>query len=227
MTLNREQARAFASLVETLQKEKSREATLEAATALAAQMVPGCDYAGVTITHHKRFETAAPTDQLVLELDRKQYEIAEGPSIEAARTDEFVLIADTSDEPRWPRWSPFAAQAGIGSVLSVHLGTIARSVGALNLYSRNRRAFDADARFTAHIFAVHAAGCIVAADKEEGLTIALRSRHQIGLAQGMLMARYQLSEEQAFRFLVRTSQSNNVKVHDLARDVIRELSAAT
>lgn len=54
---------------------------------------------------------------------------------------------------------------------------------------------------------------------------ALETRHLIGLAQGMLMRRYQLSEKQGFDYLSRRSQESNIKVRDLARTVIEELAA--
>ncbi len=85
MVLDTDQARAFASVALALQQEDGRDATVEAVTALAVDTIPGCDFARVTITKRKSFQTMAPTDPLVLSLD--------------------------------------------------HLGTVARSVGGLNLYS--------------------------------------------------------------------------------------------
>jgi AmiR/NasT family two-component response regulator len=54
---------------------------------------------------------------------------------------------------------------------------------------------------------------------------ALESRHLIGVAQGMLMHRYRISEKQAFEYLSRRSQAANVKVRDLAHCVVAELAA--
>ncbi len=55
------------------------------------------------------------------------------------------------------------------------------------------------------------------------LRTALESRERIGIAKGMLMARYGLNEDQAFAFLSRTSQDRNVKLRDVAGQVIEEL----
>ncbi len=57
----------------------------------------------------------------------------------------------------------------------------------------------------------------------EHLRVALASRETIGIAKGMLMLRYGLNEEQAFSYLSRTSQHNNVKLRDVAAQVIAEL----
>jgi AmiR/NasT family two-component response regulator len=54
------------------------------------------------------------------------------------------------------------------------------------------------------------------------LRVALESSRTIGVALGLLMARYQLSEDQAFNYLARCSQDGNVKVRDLAAQTVHE-----
>lgn len=58
------------------------------------------------------------------------------------------------------------------------------------------------------------------------LRTALETRHQIGLAQGLLMARYGLTTDQAFEYLRRRSQDENVKLHRLADDVVDDWHAS-
>jgi AmiR/NasT family two-component response regulator len=53
----------------------------------------------------------------------------------------------------------------------------------------------------------------------EGLRTAMRSRHLIGIAQGMLMERHGLSQDAAFEVLRRYSQIHNVKLRDVAAEV--------
>ena len=67
---------------------------------------------------------------------------------------------------------------------------------------------------------------LAAAQREvEGLRAALETRHTIGLAQGILMARHTLSVAQAFDYLRRRSQSDNVKLRQIAVDLVAELDA--
>ena len=67
---------------------------------------------------------------------------------------------------------------------------------------------------------------LAAARREvEGLRAALETRHTIGLAQGILMARHTLSVAQAFDYLRRRSQSDNVKLRQIAVDLVAELDA--
>jgi AmiR/NasT family two-component response regulator len=53
-----------------------------------------------------------------------------------------------------------------------------------------------------------------------GLQTAVQSRHLIGVAQGILMNRYELTLEQSFEVLRRFSSQANIKLRDLATTVI-------
>jgi AmiR/NasT family two-component response regulator len=57
------------------------------------------------------------------------------------------------------------------------------------------------------------------------LKIALKSRTQIGVAVGVVMARYRMDERQAFGYLTRRSMEANVKVRDVAVAVLTELES--
>jgi AmiR/NasT family two-component response regulator len=52
------------------------------------------------------------------------------------------------------------------------------------------------------------------------LVVALERRTVIGQATGMLMERYGLTSDAAFATLLRVSQDNNRKVHDLAEELV-------
>jgi AmiR/NasT family two-component response regulator len=53
------------------------------------------------------------------------------------------------------------------------------------------------------------------------LTVAVASRERIGQACGILMSRFVLTADEAFAALSRASQNRNVKVRDLAAEVVR------
>ena len=65
-----------------------------------------------------------------------------------------------------------------------------------------------------------------ALEEIEQLNSALESRHDIGVAQGMLMLRYGISVDAAFDFLVRRSQDSNTKLRDIAGGIVKELMAS-
>ena len=64
-------------------------------------------------------------------------------------------------------------------------------------------------------FAAHAANALGAARLVTGLQNAVHSRHLIGVAQGILMNRYELTLEQSFDVLRRFSSQANIKLRDL------------
>jgi GAF domain-containing protein len=222
--LHPEDSAGFARLSRDLLAEPDAEQTVQRVVELAQRYVPGCDYAGFTAARPDRLETAAATDPIIKALDQAQHELGEGPCLDTARTDETYLIRSTVTDERWPRWSAEAAAKGVLSVLSVPLTGPTNLGAALNLYSTTVDAFDDDAMLTAQIYAAHAGNAIAANNQVQQLTTAMHSRHLIGLAQGMLMLRYGLTEPQAFQFLARNSQDTNTKLRDVAAKVVAELS---
>jgi transcriptional regulator with GAF, ATPase, and Fis domain len=215
-------AAAFAKISQDLLDEPVVEHTLQQVVERAVEAIEGCDFAGVTMRHGKKVETPAASDPLVNQLDQWQYELGEGPCLDAVFVENMYVIEDMNSEDRWPNWAPKAASLGVQSVLSLRLNTPSAVVGGLNLYSKAVYAYDDDQVITATIYAAHASSAIAATSKVEQLNTGMQTRHMIGMAQGLLMHRYGLNEEQAFKFLARISQDANVKLRDVAAKVIAE-----
>jgi AmiR/NasT family two-component response regulator len=79
------------------------------------------------------------------------------------------------------------------------------------------------------LFATHAAIAMGHVRTVGGLVKALTTRKIIGAAIGITMERYQIDEDQAFKFLVRVSQTGNIKLRDVAAQLVsraRDDSAA-
>jgi len=101
-------------------------------------------------------------------------------------------------------------------------------VGVLNVYATAGTRLDEPAfRARAELFA-RAAGSILREDRRvqqlreeaEHLRQALVSRPEIDQAKGILMARFGYDADDAFRHLVAVSQKRNVKLREIARDVV-------
>ena len=56
---------------------------------------------------------------------------------------------------------------------------------------------------------------------QQDIAAALERRLVIGEAKGILMERLDLSRDDAFAFLTRRSQELNVKLHELAEQLVR------
>ena len=52
------------------------------------------------------------------------------------------------------------------------------------------------------------------------MQMAMKSRAVIEQAKGMVMERYKISEDRAFAVLARASQTSNIKLRDVAQDLI-------
>jgi hypothetical protein len=73
----------------------------------------------------------------------------------------------------------------------------------------------------AEAIAHHASLALKAVLERDNLTRAMAARHRVGLAQGILMVRRQLTADQAFALLKRESQNTHVKLRTIAQTVIQ------
>lgn len=53
------------------------------------------------------------------------------------------------------------------------------------------------------------------------LRTAIGTRHVIGMAQGILIERFGLTQDSSFELLRRLSSTHETKVHDVARELVR------
>ncbi|HEX8509903.1 MAG TPA: GAF and ANTAR domain-containing protein, partial [Propionibacteriaceae bacterium] len=186
-----------------------------------AQMSIGSDGAGVLLTGDGgQAGTAAATSEQVRRADDLQLSCSEGPSVDTSRLVDIWVIDDIERDDRFPVWGPQTAELGFGAALSVRLFTPGRTLGSLNLYWTARRAHTALDRELAQLFGRHASLALVAAQQGESMRAAVRSRHLIGQAQGILMERYRVDADRAFEVLRRYSQNKNVKLRTVAHHVI-------
>jgi GAF domain-containing protein len=215
-----EEAEFLSQIALELNAELSMESTAEL-IAEYARLTTAADDSGLLFMRtHSSIETVAATSPRVAKLHQKQQDLDEGPCLSALREDASYLVLDTKTEERWPRWCKSAAELGIRSALSIRLRSITRTYGALNLYAETVETFGQADLAIAQNFARHASIAIASAYTQEGLQIAIDARTFVGQAQGILMARYKISADRAFEYLRRRSQQENVKLSDIAHEVI-------
>ena len=216
-------AERMATMARDLLAQDSVEATLDRISACAVDIVEGCDAAGILVLHGSRAESLAPTEGLVVRSDRLQERLREGPCFDAARRldgERVFRIKDfTEPEERWPDFVSEARGLGIGSMMGFLLYTEQEDLGALNLYSRHPAAFTKASETAGWLLASHAAVAFSSARTADQLQQALRTRHTIGEAMGILMERLKVSEDDAFALIRRVSQERNVKLRDIARQI--------
>lgn len=193
---------------------------LERALALAVDIVPGCEQAGISLLQNAVIETPASVGEIAETCDKLQEQLGDGPCVTALLEADVIRIDDMLSDERWPEFAVGAADAGVRSMLACRLATQRDKLGALNMYSTRPAAFGADSEAMAIGYAAHVSLALSALDREANLRQALKSREIIGQAMGILMERHRLTASQAFDVMVHASQRTNVKLRSIAEELV-------
>lgn len=169
------------------------------------------------------------TDAVSARIEELQYELGEGPCIDAFRLDRPVLEADLAD-PATPRWMAFsgpAVAAGARAVFGFPLRVGAVRLGALNLYSTRPGSMTDEQHADALVVADVAAQALLVlqADAPTGqLAIELeRDAHfhyVVHQAAGMVAAQLDVSVGHALVRLRAHAFGNARNLTEVAQDVV-------
>ncbi len=208
-----------------------------AETALAA--VPHADIISITVLSWPDVRTAACTDEQALELDHEQYASGRGPCLEAALQRTPLRSIIDEELHRWPEFVRAAQRAGVRASLSVPLliaGVDGEQelAGSLNIYSHTATAFDSFDAALMRLYSVAAGQAIgnssrwqKARETVTQLETALLSRSDIDMAKGALIALHGCEPDEAFAILVDESQRRNVKVRDVALELLDRMKTTS
>src|SRR5215203_4784113 len=163
--------------------------------------------------------------------DQIQYDLGEGPCLDAAMHERWVYVSDVREDPRWPASSiRLAEEVGVGSMVSCRLTLDAaphQTLGGMNLYSTVEDGFTGEDQMRAILLASLGAVVVDASQQQAHLRAAIESRQVIGEAVGIIRAQSrQISSDEAFAMLVKASQRMNLKLRDLARRITEGDQAA-
>lgn len=212
---------AISQVVESASRPSSRDETLSLVTRATKGCIPGVDAVSISIKDREEaFQSLAPTDQLSCDCDSAQYELNEGPCVDAASGEQMVFSGHIQGDRRYPRYGRRAAELGVKAQLAVEMYADDRLFGGLNLYSRTADVFDEEARSIAELFARQGAAAMGYAATVSDFNQALASRKVIGQALGIISERYSVDETGAFDFLARLSQTNNLKLRVVAAEIV-------
>lgn len=203
------------------------EDVLAAVADVVRRAVDGADSVSVTLVEAGRAYTRGQTDDRADQLDAKQYELGDGPCLDAAVATQVVHVPDMRTETRWPDYSPYCVERGVLSSLSVPLPVQREKVGALNVYSTRAEAFDEEALAHCEVLAAHAAVALANATSyhdavrlAEQMQEAMRTRAVIEQAKGIVMAQRGCDAETAFSALRHASQRDNRKLREVAEELV-------
>jgi hypothetical protein len=220
-------AMVFADIAEQLYEADSFDDVLLRIAEAAVSTIAGCRMASVTLLERSVYQTAASTDPAATAVDQAQYQSHEGPCLDAV--DAPMVYAQSFPDERWPTLASRPTESGVHSAVSYRLAAASSTTadsggGSLNSYGVIPYAFNDAAQEIGLILAAHASVAARAVDERSTLQSlgrdlkqALLSRDVIGQAKGILMERLEITPEDAFDLLRRSSQHLNVKLRDVAR----------
>ena len=149
----------------------------------------------------------------------------DGPAWQTMQDRRMTVADDFATELRWPGYvSRLVAESPVRSAVVYPLGVAGRDLGVLAVYSHQAGHFAPAVIDLGAVFAAYASLAlenIGLERKVDQLQLAVQSHQRIGVAVGILMARNNLTEPQAFDLLRIASQNSNIKLAQVADDVVR------
>jgi GAF domain-containing protein len=221
--------RAFVELADTLVDDYD---IIELLDRLAGHCVEllAADAAGIMIGDaQQRLRVVASTNEQSDWMELLQLEADEGPYVDCYRSGAPVSVADLSTAAtRWPRFvSALADRGTYGSVHALPLRLRGEAIGTLNLFHSQPGPLPAaDLALGQAMADVATIGILSeraishAEVVNEQLQTALTNRIVIEQAKGVLAERGGLSMDAAFDHLRRYARSHNLRLSELAADVV-------
>lgn len=221
-----ELAQALADAARAIDASRDVDTALTAITTSAVISLPGVDHAGISLIRKDgTVETKGATSDLPRKLDDLQFEFKEGPCYDAMveGSPDILVSNEIRHDQRWPRYVPPAIDLGLRAQLGIRLFNTDGVHGALNLYSTEGEKIPAETVDVAQLFAANAAVVLGRVALERNLRAAMATRTVIGVATGLIMGRYGVTQEQAFQYLTRLSQTTNTKLRDVAEQIVQDV----
>ena len=203
------------------------EQTLRRLAGLCARAFPVAAVVGISLRSGTMWAaTTVPESHSAM--DQQQYALGAGPALDVVRDNTPSLARDLATEQRWAGFCAVAVEHGLRSLLVAPLSLGGVSVGALSLYAEDVGAVDDhDTIARTEELTVHVGATLLNARAQETvrrqadhLRTALDSRASIEQAKGVLMGREGCSPDEAFRLLRYASQTQHLKLHEVAARVL-------
>ena len=194
------------------------------------------DVAGVAVTisvDGSPFTVGANND-LARDVDLIQYRIGRGPCLHALRYGEGLYVPDLAADDRWGEYGPQAAARGAASCVSVPVIVDGSPAAVFKVYSGEVDGLNQDQRRLAQDAARDIVGGVMLAkhlgrqaSEIDDRIAAMTTRRVIDVAIGIVMQRDGTDADTAFGMLRKASQHRNVKLRDVAAEVVAAVPGGT
>jgi transcriptional regulator with GAF, ATPase, and Fis domain len=210
----------IAELVSAFVRGAGIEETLTKLTSASVALVPGAEFAKISLIGNGHLRSITATSELIALLDGAQQAAGQGPCLDAVHTQKTIYCSDLRTDVRWPQFARAATTAGVHRVLSCPLDMPGVNGATLTLFGSQPGAFGRGSAAIAAMLADHAAIALFTAERERRFRTALATRDIIGQAKGMLMERFDVDSARAFAMLKTISQQTSTPVRQLATSLI-------
>lgn len=197
--------------------------------ASAPRLVDGCDHASLILRRNDRFVTAAVNDDVAMQVDDFERANRQGPCLDAIMDETPQLASDLASSSPWPRLArqvlqstPVRGAAGFRIIIEKN------KVGALNLFADRPGALTMTSMNQGIILSSFASVALAAVGRQEAadtLVQGLDSNREIGKAVGLMMAFHKVSDAAAFEILRQASQDMNLKISEVASQLVNHHNA--
>jgi hypothetical protein len=217
---------AFRSMAEIVYSGESYDSVYDALCTSAVELVDGCDHASLMLRRSGRIETVAASDDVARAVDELEKAVGEGPCLDAIDDNEpdQHICADLTEGSKWPELAARILQeTSVRGMAGFRLRQDGHRVGALNVFSDTAGALSDHSLDQAIMLTAFASVSLAALERgEEATTLrrGLESNREIGKAVGLLMAMHDIDDDRAFEMLAKVSQEMNVKVAEVAAQVV-------
>lgn len=191
--------------------------------------LPGVDHVSLALGSPAAPTRVSTTTTGATRADGWQVMAGEGPSFDAFTGGRTVTSDGLTVDPRWPRLARHGDDEGGGPVTAVPVGLDGATWGVLTCYGDAVHVPD---EVAAVELVARTVGSVLAGSRRldelravvDQLGRALESRATIDQAKGVLMAHGGGSPDDAFERLSSISQQTNVKVREVARQIVERAS---
>ena len=136
---------------------------LDELVTLAAKVLPGDLFCGITMRRDRGATTVASSDARASQVDEIQYGHHQGPCLHSLDTGDLVLVDDFASDNRWGAYQMPALGHGVRSSLSLPLHSDGQTIGALNIYATQPHVFGPPEQLIAQRFADEASRALALA----------------------------------------------------------------
>ena len=216
----------FRAMAEIVYSGESYDSVYDALCTSAVEFVDGCDHASLMLRRHGRNQTVAASDDVARAIDALENELGEGPCLDAIDESEpdQHICPDLTTGSKWPKLAAMIMErTEVRGMAGFRIRQDGEKVGALNVFSDTPGALSDESLEQAIMLTAFASVAMAALDRgEEASTLrrGLESNREIGKAIGLLMAMHKIDDEQAFQMLSKVSQEMNIKLAQVAAQVI-------